>query len=103
MYSQCASNGATVLVQDQEKHWDSLARDDVAIKYVATDGDALASRAYKMRWLHTQDAMPVGMETQRQSDTTHLSQTQFRHIIRGRNSGSPVARGLPETWSDYQR
>ena len=23
--------------------------------------------------------------------------------IRGRNSGSPVVQGLPETWSDYQR
>ena len=23
--------------------------------------------------------------------------------FRGRNSGSPLARGLPETWSDYQR
>lgn len=54
---------------------DSLAQDDVAIKYVATDGDALASRG-------VQDAMPAGMETQRQSDTTHLSQTQFRHIMK---------------------
>ena len=44
---------------------DSLARDGVAIKYVTTDGDALASRGI-------QDAMPAGMETQRQSDTTHL-------------------------------
>ena len=24
-------------------------------------------------------------------------------VIRDRNSGSPVVRGLPETWSDYQR
>ena len=31
---------------------DSLARDGVAIKYVATDGDALASRGI-------QDAMPL--------------------------------------------
>ena len=54
---------------------DSLARDGVAIKYVTTDGDALASRGI-------QDAMPAGMETQRQSDTTHLSQTQFRHIMK---------------------
>ena len=54
---------------------DSLARDGVAIKYVATDGDALASRGI-------QDAMPAGMETERQSDTTHLSQTQFRHIMK---------------------
>ena len=53
----------------------ALARDGVAIKYVATDGDALASRGI-------QDAMPAGMETQRQSDTTHLSQTQFRHIMK---------------------
>ena len=45
---------------------DSLAQDNVAVKYVATDGDALASRGI-------QDAMPAGMETQRQSDTTHLS------------------------------
>ena len=54
---------------------DSLAQDNVAVKYVATDGDALASRGI-------QDAMPAGMETQRQSDTTHLSQTQFRHIMK---------------------
>ena len=24
-------------------------------------------------------------------------------VVRGRNSGSPVVRGLPETWSDFQR
>ena len=60
---------------------DSLAQDNVAVKYVATDGDALASRGI-------QDAMPAGMETQRQSDTTHLSQTQFRHIMKA--SFSPM-------------
>ena len=60
---------------------DSLAQDNVAVKYVATDGDALASRGI-------QDAMPAGMETQRQSDTTHLSQTQFRHIMKA--SSSPM-------------
>ena len=26
-----------------------------------------------------------------------------QHYTRGRNSGSPVVQGLPETWSDYQR
>ena len=53
---------------------DSLAQDNVAVKYVATDGDALSSRGI-------QDALPAGMETQRQSDITHQSQTQFRHIM----------------------
>ena len=28
---------------------------------------------------------------------------QMDRVLRGRNRGSPVVRGLPETWSDYQR
>ena len=32
----------------------------------------------------------------------HQAYTVYTHG-RGRNSGSPVVRGLPETWSDYQR
>ena len=52
----------------------SFAQDNVAIRYVATDGDALASRGL-------QDAMPA-VPIERQADTTHLGQTQFRHIMK---------------------
>ena len=45
----------------------SFAQDNVAIRYVATDGDASASR-------RVQDAMPA-VPTERQADTTHLGQT----------------------------
>ena len=41
---------------------------------MATDGDASASRG-------VQDAMPA-VPTERQADTTHLGQTQFRHIMK---------------------
>ena len=41
---------------------------------MATDGDALASRG-------VQDAMPAAPR-ERQADTTHLGQTQFRHIMK---------------------
>ena len=50
----------------------SFAQDNV--RYVATDGDASASRV-------VQDAMPA-VSTERQADTTHLGQTQFRHIMK---------------------
>ena len=50
------------------------AQDNVAIRYVATDGDALASRG-------VQDAMPAAPR-ERQTDTTHLGQTQIRHIMK---------------------
>ena len=52
----------------------SFAQDNVAIRYVATDGGASASRG-------VQDAMPA-VPTERQADTTHLGQTQFRHIVK---------------------
>ena len=52
----------------------SFAKGNVAIRYVATDGDASASRG-------VQDAMPA-VPTERQADTTHLGQTQFRHIVK---------------------
>ena len=52
----------------------SFAQDNVAIRYVATDGDDSASRG-------VQDAMPT-VPTERQADTTHLGQTQFRHIMK---------------------
>ena len=52
----------------------SFAQDNVAIRYVATDGDASASRG-------VQEAMPA-VPTERQADTTHLGQTQFRHIMK---------------------
>ena len=52
----------------------SFAHDNAAIRYVATDGDALASHG-------VQDAMPAA-PTERQADTTHLGQTQFRHIMK---------------------
>ena len=35
--------------------------------------------------------------------TTLYPCMRHKPIYRGRNSGSPVVRGLPETWSDYQR
>ena len=48
---------------------------------MATDGDALASRG-------VQDAMPAA-PIERQADTTHLGQTQFRHNIIMKVSFSP--------------
>ena len=52
----------------------SFAQDNVAIRYVATDGDVSASHG-------VQDAM-LAVPTERQADTTHLGQTQFRHIMK---------------------
>ena len=52
----------------------SLAKDNVTVKCVATDGDALGSRGI-------QAGMPA-IAIQRQSDTTHLGETQFRHIMK---------------------
>ena len=45
-----------------------------ALRYVATDGDAFTSRG-------VQDAMPA-VPTERQADTAHLGQIQFRHIMK---------------------
>ena len=52
----------------------SLAKDNVRVKFVATDGDALGSRGI-------QAGMPA-IAIERQSDTTHLGETQFRHIMK---------------------
>ena len=55
-------------------------KDNVAIRYVATDGNALAS-------CEVQDAMPAVL-IERQADTTHLGQTQLRHIMKASFSHS---------------
>ena len=52
----------------------NLAKDNVRVKLVATDGDALGSRGI-------QAGMPA-IAIERQSDTTHLGETQFRHIMK---------------------
>ena len=52
----------------------SLAKDNGRVKFVATGGDTLGSHGI-------QAGMPA-IATERQSDTTHLGETQFRHIIK---------------------
>ena len=52
----------------------SFAQQQVVLKFVATYGDVKAFHGL-------QDAMPT-IEAERQADTTHLGQTQFRHIMR---------------------
>ena len=52
----------------------NFAQQQVGLKFAATDGDAKAFHGL-------QDAMPT-VAAKWQADTTHLGQTQFRHIMR---------------------
>ena len=66
----------------------SFTQQQVGIKFVATDSDVKASHGL-------QDAMPT-VVTERQADTTHLSQTQFPHIMRASFS-SRMFPGMPRS------
>ena len=69
----------------------SLAKDNVRVKFVATDGDALGSRGI-------QAGMPA-IAIERRSDTTHLGETQFRHIMK-----TPFSPGcFPETLRSFEQ
>ncbi len=57
---------------------EDLIRDEILVRYVATDGDARSA-----------DGVAIGIakhvkdwEVSRQADTTHLGQSQFRHTVR---------------------
>ena len=54
----------------------SFAQQQVGLKFVATDGVGDAKAFHGL-----QDAMPT-VAAERKADTTHLGQTQFRHIMR---------------------
>ena len=69
----------------------SLAKDNVRVKFVATDGDALGTRGI-------QAGMPA-IATERQSYMTHIGETQFRHIMK-----TPFSTGcFPKTLRSFKQ